>query len=135
MRSDETKTERMKLSACSALESIRRRVNGYGAECFAFVLLVGIMLKKSQMILNADTKGELEAILEPSVPRWNYGGFLTGPYHVPEEEAIFWSKASLEAPLNDEGARRYRDVAAVAFPEKMAEIWGTDDTGEGGIAV
>lgn len=80
-------------------------------------------------------KGELEAILEPSVPRWNYGGFLTGPYHVPEEEAIFWSKASLEAPLNDEGARRYRDVAAVAFPEEMAEIWGTDDTGEGGIAV
>ena len=99
LRSDETKTERMKLSACSALESIRRRVNGYGAECFAFVLLVGIMLKKSQMILNADTKGELEA------------------------------------PLNDEGARRYRDVAAVAVPEEMAEIWGTDDTGEGGIAV
>ena len=26
-------------------------------------------------------------------------------------------------------------VAAVAFPEEMAEIWGTDDTGEGGIAV
>ena len=80
-------------------------------------------------------RGRLEAILEPSVTRWNYGGFLTGPYHVPEEEAIFWSKASLAAPLNDEGARRYRDVAEVAFPEEMAEIWGTDDTGEGGIAV
>ena len=26
-------------------------------------------------------------------------------------------------------------MAAVAFPEEMAEIWGTDDTGEGGIAV
>ena len=68
LRSDETKTERMKLSACSALESIRRRVNGYGAECFAFVLLVGIMLKEKSDDTECRYKGELEAILEPSVP-------------------------------------------------------------------
>lgn len=115
----------MKLIALSALNCIRRRVMGYGEEYFAFVLLAGIMIKKSQMILNAKTKLELEEILEPSVPKWNYGTFLTGPYHVPEEEAIFWSKASLEAPLDDDGAKRYRDVAAVAFPEEIAEIWGT----------
>lgn len=105
---------------------MKGRVLGYGEEYFAFVLLAGIMIKKSQMILNAETKKELEEILEPSVPKWNCGGFFVGPYHVPEEEAIFWSKASLEAPLNDEGANRYREVAAVAFPEKIAEIWGTN---------
>lgn len=42
LRSDETKTERMKLSACSALESIRRRVNGYGASVLHLSCWLGL---------------------------------------------------------------------------------------------
>ena len=96
---------------------------GYGNEYFSFALIAGIMIKKSWMIQKAGTVQELEEILKPSVPIWNYGNFITGPYHVLEEEAILWSKASLEAPLNDDGIKRYAKVFSQFYPEKAAEIW------------
>lgn len=122
--SDETKKDKMKLAALGALKQIKRRVIGYGDEYIAFVLLAGIMIKKSWMIQKAGTKQELEEILKPSVPEWNYGGFITGPYHVLEEEAILWSKASLEAPLNDEGVKRYAEIFFQIFLDEAAKIWG-----------
>lgn len=128
LRSDESKTEEMVMNALHTLYRIKKRVAGYGEECFAFVLLAGIMLKKSQMIQNAETRTELKEILEPSVPEWNYGTFRTGPYHVAEEEAIFWSKASVAARLNEDGIKRYAEVFSQFFPEEAAGIWGTNAT-------
>ncbi|WP_320959627.1 hypothetical protein [Hungatella effluvii] len=81
------------------------------------------MEKKSRMIITASTKAELQEIVKPSVPHWNFGDFRTGPYHVLEEEAILWSEASLEAPLNDDGVRRYQEVFSKLYPEQAAEIW------------
>lgn len=96
----------------------------YGEDYFLFSLLLGIMFKKSRMIEGAATKQELCEIVKPSVPSGNYGTFRTGPYHVLEEEVILWSRASLEAPLNDVGAGRYREVFTQLFPEEGAQIWG-----------
>lgn len=124
LRNDETKTDKMKLAALGALNQIKKRVIGYGNYHIVFVLLAGIMIKKSWMIQAAETKQELEEILKPSVPRWNFGTFTTGPYHVLEEEAIMWSKASLEAPLNDDGVKRYVEVFSQFFPDEAAVIWG-----------
>ncbi len=123
LHNDETKKEVMKLAALGALNRIKKRVIGYGNEYFSFALIAGIMIKKSWMIQKAGTVQELEEILKPSVPIWNYGNFITGPYHVLEEEAILWSKASLEAPLNDDGIKRYAKVFSQFYPEKAAEIW------------
>ena len=75
------------------------------------------------MIITASTKAELQEIVKPSVPHWNFGDFPTGPYHVLEEEAILWSEASLEAPLNDDEVRRYQEVFSKLYPEQAAEIW------------
>ena len=84
------------------------------------------MIKKSWMIQEAKTQKELEEILKPSVPIWNYGNFITGPYHVLEEEVILWSEASLEAPLNDDAAKRYSKVFSQFFPKEAVEIWGKE---------
>lgn len=117
------KSRTVKLAALQALESVRVLVKEYIQDSFMFVLVLAIMEKKCRMIVEASTKAELQEIIKPSVPTWNYGGFLTGPYHVLEEEAIMWSKASLVAPLNDDGVKRYREVFSKLFPVQAAEIW------------
>lgn len=119
---DEMKTNAVKHSKLAALEAVKVRVRGYASDYFLFSLVLAIMEKKSRMILAASTMQELKEIIKPSVPRGNYGNFLEGPYHVMEEELIMWSMASLEAPLNDVGARRYQEVFSNVLPELAALI-------------
>lgn len=106
------------------METIKKQVRQHADDGFLFKLCLGIMEKKSSMICLAASKTELQEIVKPSVPKWNYGNFLVGPYHVLEEEAILWSLASLEAPLNDDGARRYQDVFTKLFPEEAKSVFG-----------
>lgn len=120
---DQTKKAALKQASLQALARVKQAVTGYAGDHFAFFLILSIMEKKSRMIAASASKGELEEIVKPSVPRWNYGNFLTGPYHVLEEEAILWSMASLKAPLNDDGVKRYQEVFSKLFPEQAAEIW------------
>lgn len=120
---DQTKRSPLKQDALQALTSVKQTVIGYAEDYFAFFLALSIMEQKSRMIIAADSKSELQEIVKPSVPSWNFGNFCTGPYHVLEEEAILWSETSLEAPLNDDGLERYREVFSKLFPEQAAEIW------------
>ena len=120
---DQTKNAALKQASLQALARVKQVVTGYTEDHFAFFLVLSILEKKSRMIAAAASKRELEEIVKPSVPRWNFGSFLTGPYHVLEEEAILWSEASLEAPLNDDGVKRYQEVFSKLFPEQAAEIW------------
>ena len=122
---DETKTAEVKAAAYATLDSIYRRVYGYLGDSIVFFLVLIIMEEKSRMITQAHTKQELAEILKPSIPRWNYGSFMEGPYHVRAEEAILWSKASLEAPLNEDGYKRYMEAFIEFFPEFKKELLGT----------
>ena len=121
---DETKPGALKAAANAALETIRRRVYGYWEEQFAFPLVLIILDEKSRMILHAHTKIELAEIVKPSIPQENYGRFTEGAYHVRAEEIILWSKASLAAPLNAAGYRRYMEVFTEYFPELKQELNG-----------
>lgn len=122
---DETKTAAVKAAAYAALDSIYRRVYGYLEDSIVFFLVFIIMEEKSRMIIQAHTKQELAEIVKPSIPHWNYGTFREGPYHVRAEEAILWSRASLEAPLNEDGFKRYMEVFTEFFPEFEKELLGT----------
>lgn len=121
---DEKKNVKVKAAALGAFGAVLERSRSFAGDGFLFRLPLGILWKKSRMILMADTIGELKEIIEPSVPRWNYGDFTTGKYHVLEEELLYWSHASLEAPLNDDGVRRYEKVFRELFPRQAEEIWG-----------
>lgn len=120
---DQTKRSPLKQDSLQALASVKQTVIGYAEDYFAFFLALSIMEQKSRMIIAADSKKQLQEIVKPSAPRWNYGSFWTGPYHVLEEEAILWSIAALEAPLNDDALERYQEVFSKLFPEQAAEIW------------
>ena len=121
----EAKTAAVKAAAKAAVDTIYRRVEAYLVVSFVFFLVLIIMIDKSRMITQARTKQELAEIVKPSIPHWNYGTFREGPYHVRAEEAILWSKASLEAPLNEDGFKRYMEVFTEFFPEFEKELLGT----------
>ena len=67
--------------------------------------------KKVEMIMQAETKGEITEILKLSKPHFDGKKFVyTSPYAVEEEELLLWSLTSLQGPLRDEGYRRYREL-------------------------
>ena len=73
------------------------------------------------LIRAAKTVAELNEIAKPAKPHYVGNGFATGTYDVPEEEMIFWSLASLKAPLNHEAAERYLDLFKQSFGVDIRE--------------
>ena len=59
------------------------------------MLTEAVLEKKLAWIREAKTIGALKEIAAPCVPRMaGNGTFQEGPYHVPEEEMILWSRIS-----------------------------------------
>ena len=112
----------VKETAYEALHNLYRQVYGYLDDGIVFFLVLNIFVEKSRMIEQAHTKKELDEIQKPSVPHWDGGRFIEGPYHVRAEEAILWSKASLVAPLKQNGFQRYMEVFTEFFPEFQKEL-------------
>ena len=67
------------------------------------------------MIKNANTVKDLKEIEKGSLPLFNGNSFMTGPYHIPEEEMILWSLTSLKGPLIPQGLKRYMDLFKQVF--------------------
>ena len=110
--------------ALEVWDALRLRTYGYAKDYIVFWLPLRILFKKGAMIEAAETKKELDEIVKPSVPKGCYGKFEEGPYHVREEEMILWSRASLEAPLNEDGYKRYAWLFSQFFPKEAEEIFG-----------
>lgn len=88
------------------------REHGYTPE-----LIDKIAEKKCEMILKATTKTEMERIIHPRCPHYNGNEFVPDEYSIPEEELIAWSEASLRAPLNNAGVKRYISLFKEIFPD------------------
>lgn len=71
--------------------------------------------KRMAQIRAARTVAELNEIAKPAKPHYTGNGFANGAYDVPEEEMIFWSLASLQAPLNHEASERYLNLFKQTF--------------------
>lgn len=119
----EMTSEAFKLDVIEAYRAVVTRCNAYMGNYFLPELILRILYKKCLMLENARTKAELKDIVKPSLPRKRGNGFYEGPYHVKEEELLLWSLASLEAPLNADGAKRYKEVFTRFFPEESQKIW------------
>lgn len=123
IRRDEEKSVECKAYANKVLEEIMRQAVGYMGDGIIFWLPLRILFKKCSMIEQAKTKKELTEIAKLSLPNGSHGSFREGPYHVPEEELLLWSRASFEAPLNQHGYKRYMELFARFFPEQAKEIF------------
>lgn len=122
--SDEKKNADCKAYARGTLEKVAGQVTAYMEDGVIFWLPMRVLFKKCSMIEQAETKKALSEIAKPSLPKGSCGRFREGPYHVPEEELLLWSRASLEAPLNAYGYQRYMELFARFFPEQAKEIFG-----------
>ena len=81
-------------------------------------IILAFVQKKTGMLQNARTKGELQEISKPPKPVYNGNGFTPGKYDTEEEEVLLWSLTSLQAPLNDPAYKRYEELFCRLLPEK-----------------
>jgi hypothetical protein len=110
------KYRNLRVEAIRKLYSI---VYSYQEDMYQDKLLLPILRKKGEMILQSTTKAEAEKILKPSVPKYNGGEFVPQyKGHIEEEELILWSKASLKGPLISAAAKRCMELFAKIYPEE-----------------
>lgn len=107
-----------------AMKSLRGIAQMHIEEGFLPNLVEAFFQKKSQMILKAKSKSEIEKILKPSTPRYVAGKAVpkNSPYYVEEEELILWSRTSFRGPLNDAGYNRYLELFQKLLPEQEKKI-------------
>lgn len=116
------RTERVKSLQADALSELKMRLNQYAGRCYVPALLCAIASKKSRWIMEAGTKNELNAILDPPAPRYDGNKFYPDRYMPPEEEAICWCETSLRAPLNEAGYKRYMEVFQQVFHKSVEDF-------------
>ena len=106
-----------------ALVKLYRRAEFYLKQGFLESIVCEFHRKKVEMIMQAETKGEITEILKISKPHFDGKKFVyTSPYAVEEEELLLWSLTSLQGPLRDEGYRRYRELFEKCLPEMAEKI-------------
>ena len=65
---------------------------------------------RKEFIMSATTVKEIREILKPSIPKWSRGQWHTSPYHVEEEELIYWAMFTLHHNPGPEAIQRYITV-------------------------
>lgn len=75
------------------------------------------------MIMNASSKTEMEKVMKIKPPYFDGNKFIPDQYNVPEEEMIAWSQTSLQAPLDEAGFKRYKELFVQIFPEQAKAIF------------
>lgn len=106
-----------------ALVKLYGRAEFYLKQGFLEKVVCGFYRKKVEMVMQAETKGEITEILKLSKPHFEGNAFVyTSPYAVEEEELLLWSMTSLHAPLRDEAYRRYRELFEKCLPELAEKL-------------
>ena len=100
---------------CEAILKILGTTRSYRQHGFMGELVHTIFRRKVEMIREAGTVKEINAIEKGSIPHFNGSRFVTGQYHIPEEELILWSLTSLKGPLIAQGFERYLEVFKQVF--------------------
>ncbi|MBQ7673566.1 MAG: hypothetical protein IJT36_03455 [Alphaproteobacteria bacterium] len=116
--------KKVKKLRIAALQELDKQISSYLYLGYSDKLITAIMKKKTAMIRNINTKKECEALMKPHAPHYDGVKFIPDKFWIPEEELIGWSQASLKAPLNHIGYKRYAEVFKMVFPERYEEIFG-----------
>lgn len=110
--SDDIKTLRI-----DGLKKLNIYLEFYKKRGYIDELINKIAEKKIGMIMQTKSKNEMNKIIKPSCPYFNGSKFIPNEYNVIEEELIWWSETSLQAPLNAIGCKRYEELFNIIFPQ------------------
>lgn len=105
-----------------AIKEMQQYLWHYKKLGYMLKLLCAIARKKCEMILTLTTKAEIERLIKPHCPQYNGNRFIPDKYSIPEEELICWSEASLRAPLNETGFRRYLELFHQVLPDESRAL-------------
>ena len=119
---DEAISDKVRELRFSAMKTLWGQLVHYNKLGYIDRLLNSIATKKSDMILKATTKTEMEKIMRPKAPHFNGCEFVADEYLLPEEEMIAWSQASFKAPLSNIASKRYMKLFADFFPEESKRL-------------
>lgn len=109
--------DKVKEYRLSALRGLRENLKHYEKSGYSEKLIISIAEKKIKMIMQLQSKSEIDKILKPRCPYYDGNKFIPDKYSIMEEELICWSETSLLAPLNEAGAKRYMELFRKFFPE------------------
>ena len=115
-------TEKLFALRFDGLQKLQACLSHYGELGYMPELLSKIAERKGALIMAAKSKTEVEKIIKPHAPRYDGAEFVSDPYLLPEEELICWSEASLRAPLNEPGYRRYMKLFRQVFPKESRSL-------------
>ena len=111
----EHRSQAFQRAAAEAIESSLKLVRFFRNQGIRSDVVHVVYEKRMAQVQAASTVAELNEIAKPAKPHYTGNGFITGPYDVPEEEMIFWSLASLKAPLNHDASERYMELFQQTF--------------------
>ncbi len=115
---DNTCLDKVRELRLSALRNVLGILKHYEGDIYdSEKLLLPIALQKSQWILVATTKKDMDDIVKPPRPVYNGNGFTVGPFATAEEECILWSQTSLKGPLIPAGQKRFMELFKQLYPE------------------
>ncbi len=114
---DEKMSDNLKELRIDGLKTLSGYLEFYKKRGYVGKLVDNIAEKKIKMLMQIESKKEMDKMLKPSPPHFNGAKFVTDEYNVIEEELICWSETSLRAPLNEEGYKRYLELFNIVFPE------------------
>lgn len=109
-------------SKFTALKKSWALLEYYARDGFSEQILDAIMEKKAKLILNATTIKDINEIAKPPKPQYNGNKWWSNKNSVPEEEMIWWSKASSRAPLCYEAAMRYMELFKDFYGQSVEEV-------------
>ena len=111
----EYRSQAFQRATAEAIESSLKLVRFFRNQGIRSDVVHVVYEKRMSQIRTASTVAEMNEIAKPAKPHYTGNGFITGPYDVPEEEMIFWSLASLKAPLNHDASERYMELFQQTF--------------------
>lgn len=119
---DESVPPKVQELRLKALGTLRWQIEYYKKLGYVEKLLQGITEKRIAMIMKTTTKTEMDKVMTPRAPRYDGDKFVPDEYHIPEEEMIGWSQASLRVPLSSIGHKRYMELVMELFPEERENL-------------
>jgi len=125
LRLCEIKDDKLTVERLSALITLGSKCRAYQKEFLNNPLVLHICDKKVEFILQANSKADLNEILEPPKVRYNFEKIVPdGIFHVEEEELLVWCRTCLwgGGPLNEPGRERYMELFKKFYPDMAAEI-------------
>lgn len=110
-------TDKLRAERIDALQTLSGFLTRLKNENMRGALLAKIAHDKAELILNAQTKGEIQELLRPKPPHYNGGHFISNPFLTDGEELLAWLKASINVPLDSDAVLRVNSLILKLYPD------------------